>query len=201
MFAPDFHSQTTAVCVGGSIRVNWLISALCVTAGGALGTLARVLLAESLQASLGVPAWIGILVVNVLGCFLIGLLFIVLEITLRRDGKSRLRGTSLGQTLEHIPGVVREDPTLDAVDYFRADLRLRLVSSFLLTGFLGGFTTFSSYMLFTDQLVRAGDTRSALLNLAASVLLGLLAVALGMRAGAGGRFAPLLLRNHHDRME
>ncbi len=166
--------------------MTWFITALCVGAGGALGTLCRHLLDAVLHEGLGLPGWAGILVINVTGSLLLGFVFYVLEAVLRRDGLSRLRGTPAGRAMEDLPGVVRVDPTLEVVDYFRADLRLRFASSFVATGFLGGFTTFSSYALYTDQLVRAGRFGEALANATLSTGLGLVAVSVGMAAARRG---------------
>ncbi len=51
----------------------------------------------------------------------------------------------------------------------------------LLTGVLGGYTTFSSFSLETFSLLRSGELWLAAVNALGSVLLGLLAVGIGMR--------------------
>ena len=53
----------------------------------------------------------------------------------------------------------------------------------LVTGFLGAYTTFSTFEYETLQLLGNGQMATALLYVGASVMLGLLAVWLG--AGAG----------------
>lgn len=55
------------------------------------------------------------------------------------------------------------------------ELRLLLV-----TGFLGGFTTFSSFGLETVNLAKGGETFLSLVNVAASVVAGLALVIAGM---------------------
>lgn len=59
---------------------------------------------------------------------------------------------------------------------------------FLITGFLGGFTTFSAYGYETYFLVRVGETALAAANACGQVLLGLAAV------WAGHQLAALLPR-------
>jgi fluoride exporter len=54
---------------------------------------------------------------------------------------------------------------------------------FLVVGFLGGFTTFSSFSLETYRLARDGETVAAILNIAGNLGLSLAAVVLG--AGLG----------------
>ncbi len=51
------------------------------------------------------------------------------------------------------------------------------------TGFLGSFTTFSTFGWNTLELLRSGAVGLALANVAASVLLGILAVYLGFLIG------------------
>ena len=59
----------------------------------------------------------------------------------------------------------------------------RYVRPFLGVGVLGGFTTFSTYMLDTHALLYAGRPPVALLYLFGTLLLGLVAVWLGILAG------------------
>jgi len=50
----------------------------------------------------------------------------------------------------------------------------------ILTGFMGAFTTFSTYAFQTEELLRSGLTFSALANVAANNLAGLAAVVAGI---------------------
>jgi CrcB protein len=54
---------------------------------------------------------------------------------------------------------------------------------FLMTGFCGAFTTFSTYILESIHLMRGGEFLRAFTNLSASVVLGLLACWGGMLLG------------------
>ncbi len=109
---------------------------------GALGTAARMGLSNFIAERYGPAFPTGTLIVNVTGCFVIGLFF-------------ALTGPSSAFVA---PPLVRQT---------------------VMIGFLGGYTTFSSFSLQTLDLLRSGHTRRALLNVTASVVLCVGAVALG----------------------
>ncbi len=116
--------------------------------GGSLGTLCRYYVADWGQHRWGVFFPYGTLLVNLLGCLLIGLL---------------------------LGGFERRFEALAAVP-----VELRLM---LMTGFLGAFTTFSSYELEAFVLLRQGAWERALIYILGSIVLGLLLVLLGARLG------------------
>tara|TARA_R110002096_G_scaffold431342_2_gene646488 strand:+ start:1915 stop:2292 length:378 start_codon:yes stop_codon:yes gene_type:complete len=112
-------------------------------AGGAFGALSRwgihYLVDSKWGANQSFP-W-GILIVNVLGCFLFGWLFTLFE----------------------------------HKAWFSDSIQLAVF-----TGFLGSFTTFSTFSWNTLELLRNGQALLALTNVGASVILGLLAAWAGM---------------------
>jgi CrcB protein len=112
-----------------------------VMVGGALGSLARYLIAL-LAAPVSQSLPLGTIGINILGSFIIGLF-----------------GTL---TLAQGRYPVAENVRL-----------------FVMVGFCGGFTTFSSFSLQTLDLLRSGATVRALINIAASVVLCIAAVAAG----------------------
>jgi CrcB protein len=122
---------------------------LLVGIGGFVGAAARHLVGQSLV--LTSTQWrfpVGTLLVNVLGCALIGV---------------------FAALAEHLPAM-------------NGPARLLLV-----TGVLGGFTTFSAFGLETMLMLRRGDATLATGYVVASIVLGLLAVWLGMKTVAIGR--------------
>jgi CrcB protein len=120
------------------------VNFLYVGLGGVLGALARYSLAGGAYRFLKLgPPW-GTLLVNITGCFGIGILFSFAE----------GRGWS-GAFLRH----------------------------FLMIGFLGAYTTFSTYILESFVLMDQGRFLVGLGNLLLSVLLGLLSFWAGMILG------------------
>lgn len=69
-----------------------------------------------------------------------------------------------------------------AFGLFTAFASPNTAKAFVITGFLGGFTTFSSFGLETVNLIRAGKSLTAALNVSLSVVIGLALVTLGLLA-------------------
>ena len=61
--------------------------------------------------------------------------------------------------------------------------RYESVRLFVAVGFLGGFTTFSSFSAETLALIQGGQIFSATVNIVVSVVAGLLACAVGLKIG------------------
>ena len=118
-------------------RVLWIGFA------GALGTLARYGLSNFVQSVTGGHLPWGTMFVNVVGCFLFGLVF----------------------TLADERAMLSDDTRL-----------------IILGGFMGAFTTFSTFSLETLNLLNAGEMHKALLNIFLSVTLCLIATWIGMAA-------------------
>ena len=116
-------------------RAPWATIA-AIAAGGALGALARYGLEQAWPTPAGHFPW-AVFVINVSGCFLMGILMVVIT------------------EIRHVHPLVRP---------------------FLGVGILGGYTTFSTYSGDIQELVAAGDARTALVYLAATVLAALAAV-------------------------
>lgn len=118
-----------------------LISLLSVGAGGFLGAVTRYVLALSVDNYIKPEVFpLGIFIVNIVGCLLIGILAAVFEIK----------------------------------GWMNVELRL-----FIFVGFLGGFTTFSTFINDSFMLGKQGEMMAALLNLGGQVMLGLVCVWIG----------------------
>ncbi len=114
---------------------------LLVALGGAVGSIARYLMASRIQSATGWGFPIGTVLVNVLGCFLIGILYVLL--------------------------VARPDPRQD-------------LPALLMVGVMGGFTTFSSFLLESVTMAMNGNYGGATLNVVISVVACLVGTVLGI---------------------
>ena len=126
--------------------------------GGGLGALARWGVETMATTGLGASAWIATFTVNIIGSFLIGMVFTWLDPRFPR--------------LNHVELQLAELPE------FR-----HWLSPIAITGGLGAFTTYSSFSLDTVHLIQTGQTGTAIASVALSLVFGLLAVIGGMRVG------------------
>src|SRR5262249_196162 len=123
--------------------MNSFVAAISVGLAGAMGAVARYLIMRFITTHTRTQFPLGTLFINVLGPFLIGLLFSL-------------------TTQKVLPP---------------------LLHSILATGFLGGFTTFSTMNWEGTQLARVGKTSQSILYLGGSFVLGLSAAMLGIMLG------------------
>jgi CrcB protein len=111
---------------------------------GALGTLARYWLDGVMQELFGTRFPWGILVVNLLGCFLFGFVWALAEERLLISGETRF---------------------------------------IILTGFMGAFTTFSTFTFQTAEFLRDGQMGLALANVVGQIVLGMVLLFAGLALG------------------
>lgn len=133
--------------------VKELTAAGLVAIGGGLGALTRYLMGLAIVAVVGARFPLGTLAVNVVGCFVAGVL--------------------VGRVLPMHAAAAHGEPLSSALP-----ATTRLIA---LVGFLGGLTTFSAFGLETVELARRGSVGLAGLNIALNLGLGLGAAWLGMR--------------------
>lgn len=111
---------------------------------GAFGALARYGLGGLVQRLTGATFPWGTFVVNIIGAFLFGLIWSLVEQRLVVSVETRV---------------------------------------IILSGFLGAFTTFSSFMFETSSLIGEAQWGLAMLNVGGQIVLGLAAMFLGLAAG------------------
>ncbi len=128
---------------------GWAMTAILVGIGGGLGAAARHFLTVDLPCATHPLPW-PTFAINVFGCFLIGVLTVLLESRVARP----------------------------------------LARLFLITGFLGGFTTFSHYMDGIRELFVGGDALAAYIYTILTLFGGLVAVWFGIAATRRLRPAP-----------
>ncbi|TWI70721.1 CrcB protein [Desulfobotulus alkaliphilus] len=117
---------------------------LMVALGGALGTLCRYGLCTGVHALLGRNFPWGTATVNLLGCFMFGLIWVMAE----------------------------------EKNMISESLRIML-----LVGFMGAFTTFSTFIFENSGLIHHGEWIRLMANLAGQNLLGFMALYLGYSLG------------------
>ena len=127
-------------------RMNIMLNLLAIAAGGACGALARYGIAEAIQRSAGLPAYVGTALANLIGCFGIGLAWGMIE--------------EAGQP--------------------------PWVKALFVTGLLGAFTTFSTFSLDSMHLIHDRRFTELLGYVTVSVVIGLVAVKLGMAVAPTG---------------
>jgi CrcB protein len=120
-----------------------MIKYLVIGFGGALGAIARVITADLLPSKISENFPMQILLVNILGCFLMGI------------------------SIEWLGGVLHVENSH--------------LKNFLIAGFLGGFTTFSSFALEFGQLVEKNVIGTAILHVVISVATALTAFFFGVK--------------------
>jgi len=121
------------------LNIEKMIKIILLLTGGAIGTLARYSLSGLAQRWTEGTFPLGTLIVNMVGSFIIGLLWGLWE-------DSQIKSNT---------------------------------RTFIFVGVLGGFTTFSSFMLESLNLYRDGDVKLALFNILVHNILGIVLVILG----------------------
>lgn len=122
-----------------------------VAAGGALGALTRYVVGLLAGRALGTSFPWGTLIVNVVGCLIMGaVLHILADLEVRSAVAAPLR--------------------------FQIEIWHKAVA----IGFLGGLTTFSSFGADTFRELQTGSFSTAMLNVLANVALSLIAIWLGL---------------------
>ena len=144
--------------------IESLAALALVALGGAVGAVLRYLLSVGMLRYFAIQQWVGIMLINVVGCLLIGAC---------AAGLVMVSGT---------PGPVAD--WLSTASGIPAEMAAHRGHLLLMTGVLGGFTTFSTAMLDVFVLWRQGKKVSAAITLVVTPVAAILAVMVGF--GIGG---------------
>ncbi len=141
------------------MNYGWFILG-AIALGSGLGGALRYVVSLAMDQRLG--EWLpwGTLTVNVLGSFIIGLLVALTE-----------SGSGDGEE-------AGKDPPVETLDPHQ-----HLLLPFMLTGFCGGFTTFSTFSIQTLKLLHAQRYQAAGLNVGLGLVCCLIGVAFGFYLG------------------
>ena len=159
------------------------IIVMAVGSGGAIGALSRHLLVALFHRVMDMPTYVAVMIINILGCFLIGIAFFLIEALLKKDIESPLKATSMSKPLRDIGWWPKSDPTQPVVRDFAADLKAELLAAFIITGILGGMTTFSLFSLLSLQLQQSGNYLGIAINIVGTITIGFIATVLGLYLG------------------
>ncbi len=151
--------------------------------GGGIGASLRHFSGQLLHGVLGMSGYASIMVVNITGCFLIGLCFFLIEVIFNYDLESRLRPLPMSKNIIEEGAWPKNDPTQPVIRDFRSDFISEILAGFMITGILGGLTTFSVFSLLSMHLSIGGHPFSLLINIVGTVTLGVVATWLGLHLG------------------
>lgn len=161
-----------------------IVLMLAVALGGGVGAALRVGGMRVIHGAIpGLAPWADLLLINALGCFAFGWLFIALEVKFQRNGPSVLGGTGLGSRLADLPSVATSVRAGDPSVAEDLQGRGRLWSAYLLTGVLGGMTSFSAFGVDVFYEVWTESWSELALNVCVSLSVTILSILAGMECG------------------
>ena len=163
--------------------MRFLMVLCAVGLGGGLGALLRFLSGKVLHGLLGFSEFLSVMLINITGCLLIGLCFFLIEVFFNTERESRLRSLPMNREAVERGVWPKKNPTQPVVRDFRQDLISELLAGFVITGVLGGMTTFSLFSLLSLQLRLGGHPVLLITNILGTLLLGLAATWVGLHLG------------------
>ena len=163
--------------------MRWCLVMCVIGFGGGIGALLRHLGGTFLHGLLGCSEYASVMVVNITGCFLIGICFFVIEVFFNKEIESRLRSLPMNRSITEDGIWPKKNPTQPVIRDFREDLISELLAGFVITGVLGGLTTFSLFSLLSLQLSLGGHPISLIINIVGTLTLSIVATWVGLHLG------------------